>query len=165
MKMLNPKIAIFPGSFDPPTLGHYDIAVRAAGMFDEVYVVAFVNAAKKGRFGFDARREMLSVSFAGVPNIRTDVSEELLADYCLAHGIGTIVKGARNAADFDYELSLSMINRSIERELDTVILPTKNEYLHVSSTFVYELIRYGRDYAAYLPFGAAAVVEKTLGNS
>ena len=156
--MLNPKFALIPGSFDPPTIGHYDLARRAAAMFDEVWVVAFVNAAKKGRFSVEAKRAMLTRAFADMPNVHVDVSEALLAGYAAERGIGTLVKGARSATDFDYEMSLSLINRSIEAELDTVILPTKAEYMHISSTMVSEMIRYGRDYAHLVPPGTAELI-------
>ena len=153
--MLNPKFALVPGSFDPPTIGHYDLVVRAAAMFDEVWVVAFVNASKKGRFTVEAKRALLARAFADIPNVHVDVSEALLAGYAAEKGIGTLVKGARSATDFDYEMSLSLINRSLEAELDTVILPTKAEYMHISSTMVSEMIRYGRPYAHLVPPDAA----------
>jgi len=156
--MLNPKFALIPGSFDPPTIGHYDLVMRAAAMFDEVWVVAFVNAAKAGRFSADEKREMLAASFARFPNVHIDVSHDLLAGYAAERSIGTLVKGARSASDFDYEMSLSLINRSIEPELDTVILPTKAEYMHISSTMVSEMIRYGRDYTQLVPPGTAALI-------
>jgi len=156
--MLNPKFALVPGSFDPPTIGHYDLVVRAAAMFDEVWVVAFVNASKKGRFTVEAKRALLARAFADIPNVHVDVSEALLAGYAAEKGIGTLVKGARSATDFDYEMSLSLINRSLEAELDTVILPTKAEYMHISSTMVSEMIRYGRDYTQLVPPGTAALI-------
>ena len=156
--MLNPRFALVPGSFDSPTIGHFDLVKRAAAMFDEVWVVAFVNAAKKGRFSAEAKRALLTRAFADMPNVHVDVSEALLAGYAAERSIGTLVKGARSATDFDYEMSLSLINRSIEAELDTVIIPTKAEYMHVSSTMVSEMIRYGRDYAGLVPPGTAALI-------
>lgn len=156
--MLNPRKALIPGSFDPPTVGHYDIVVRAASMFDEVYVVAFVNSSKHERFSVSERLKMLHAAFDGIKNVRVDVSQELLADYAAEHGIGTIVKGARSATDFDYEMSLALINRSINSELDTVIIPTKAEHMHVSSTMVREMIRYGCDYTNAVPAGVAELI-------
>ena len=158
--MLDYKKALIPGSFDPPTVGHYDVVERAARMFDRVYVTAFVNSSKMGRFSAEQRLEMLKAAFAGFDNVCVDVSEALLADYARERGIGTVVKGARNATDFDYELSLSLINRSLDSELDTVILPTKSEYLHVSSTMVGEMIRYGRDFSGAVPVGVAELIRK-----
>ena len=160
--MLNPKFALVPGSFDPPTIGHYDLVRRAAAIFDEVWVVAFVNPSKKGRFSVEAKRAMLERSFADMPNVHTDVSEALLAGYCAEKGIGTLVKGARSATDFDYEMSLAMINRSLDAELDTIILPTRAEYLHISSTMVGEMLRYGQPYAHLVPPGTAEIIANIM---
>jgi len=161
---MNSRYALIPGSFDPITLGHYDIAVRAAKIFEKVYVVAFVNSAKSGKFTVEQRLAMLRAAFADIPNIEVDVSEGLLAGYAKEHGIGTLVKGARNATDFDYEMSLSLINRSIESELDTVVIPSKAEYQHISSTMVRELIKYGCDYSSAVPSGVAEEIEKIVNN-
>ncbi len=156
--MLNPKKALISGSFDPVTVGHYDLVMRAAKMFDEVYVTEFVNSSKNGFFSAEERLCMLKAAFAGVPNVRVDSFGGLLVDYAREHGIGTVVKGARTASDFDYEQSLALINRSLEAELDTVIIPTKAEYMHVSSTMVRELIRYGCDYTKSVPAGVAPLI-------
>lgn len=150
--------ALIPGSFDPPTVGHYDLAMRALRIFDEVYVVAFSNSSKKGRFTNEQRLEMLNAAFSGDERIKVDVCGGLLADYAAEHGITALVKGARGTVDFDYELSLSLINRSINTKLDTVIFPTKAEYMCVSSTMVCELIKYGKPFEKYLPSGVAKLV-------
>ncbi len=158
--MANYKIALVPGSFDPPTAGHYDIVERAAAMFGKVYVTAFVNSSKAGRFTPEQRLEMLKAAFGRFDNVVIDISDELLADYAEERGIGTVIKGARNATDFDYEMSLSLINRSISPSLDTVILPAKSEHIHISSTMVSELIKYGKDYSAVVPAGVAELIKK-----
>lgn len=156
--MLDSKKALIPGSFDPPTVGHYDIVMRAASIFDEVRVVAFVNSSKHECFSAVERLKMLHRAFDGIKNVRVDVSQELLADYAAEHNIGTIVKGARSATDFDYEMSLALINRSLNTELDTVIIPTKAEFMHISSTMVREMIRYGCDYSKCVPNGVAELI-------
>ena len=150
--------ALVPGSFDPPTVGHYDLVQRAAGIFDEVYVTAFSNGEKHGRFDDMTRLRMLRAAFDGIPGVVCNLSHSLLADYCREKGIRCIVKGSRSAVDFDYELSLSMINRAIDPELETVIIPTRQEYMFVSSTMVSELIKYGKDPSPYLPHGVAEIV-------
>lgn len=152
--------ALLPGSYDPPTLGHYDLAMRAARIFDEVYVVAFTNSSKHGRFSSVERLEMLHAAFDGAERIRVDLSEELLADYAKEHEITALVKGARGTVDFDYELQLSMINRSICPELETVILPTRAELMHLSSTMVSELIKYKKPYDGCVPKGVAELIKK-----
>ena len=116
-----------PGSFDPVTIGHYDVARRAAEIFDRLYVVAFVNSEKHGRFQASDRLRLLEAAFADITNIHCELSDGLLADYAVRHDIGVLVKGARGSVDFDYELSLSLINRAVEPELDTIILPTRQE--------------------------------------
>lgn len=163
--MAEVKRALVAGSFNPLTIGHYDLAVRAAGIFDEVYVVAFVNAEKSGRFTSEEKLSMLRAAFEDIPNIRCDISTGMLADYAISHGIKTLVKGARTAVDFDYELTLSLINRSVEPELDTVIFPTRQEYMQISSTMVCEMIKYGRDYSRYVPKGVAEIIGKITDNS
>lgn len=156
--------ALLPGSYDPPTLGHYDLAMRAASIFDEVYVVAFSNSSKRGRFSSAERLEMLHAAFDGIDGIKVDLSETLLADYAHEHQITALVKGARGSVDFDYELQLSLINRSIAPDLDTIILPTRAELMHLSSTMVAELIKYNKPYEAYLPSGVAELIKKYTQN-
>ena len=160
--MLNYRYALVPGSFDPVTKGHYDLVLRASKMFDKVFVVAFVNSSKAGFFTSNERLTLLRTAFRDIPNIEVDMSDGMLAAYAVEHGIGTLVKGARNAADFDYEMSLSLINRSIEPELDTVVIPSKSQYMHISSTMVRELMKYGRDYSDAVPNGVAEEVEKIV---
>lgn len=157
--MLNSKIALVSGSFDPVTIGHYDLVLRASRMFDEVYVTEFTNSSKTTFFSTDERLRMLHAAFDKIPNVHVDVWGGLLADYAVMRGIGTIAKGARSATDFDYEMSLSLINRSIVPELDTVIIPTRAEYMHISSTMVRELIRYDCDYSKCVPEGVAELIE------
>lgn len=154
--------ALIPGSFDPITIGHYDIAVRAARIFDEVWVVLTPNSSKRYKFTAEQRLEMLDAAFSENPNIKTGICEGLLADYAKNHGMTVLVKGARGTVDFDYELSLSLINRSIEPELDTIILPTRAELQYVSSTMVSELIKYGKPFGKYLPRGVEELITKYM---
>ncbi len=163
--MLNSRRVLVPGSFDPPTMGHYDLVVRAAQMFDEVYVTVFVNSSKNGFFSAEQRLCMLRAAFANVKNVRVDSCDGLLAGYAKEHGIGTIVKGARGSSDFEYEQSLALINRSLVSGLDTVIIPTKAEYMHISSTMVRELIRYGCDYSHCVPDGVAEIISEYINNN
>ncbi len=158
--MLNSKIALVSGSFDPPTVGHLDLVERASRIFEKVYVTEFINSSKTSFFSVDERLEMMKTAFSHIPNVHIDAWGGLLVDYAREHGIGTIVKGARSASDFDYEQSLALINRSLEKGLDTVIIPTKAEYMHVSSTMVRELIRYGSDYSEFVPEKVAELIKK-----
>ncbi len=158
--MLDSKKALISGSFAPPTLGHMDIVSRAAKIFDEVWVVAFVNSSKPDRYTDDEKLEMLNAAFGGMENVHVDIYSGLLADYAESRGIGTIVRGARSATDFDYELSLSLINRSICDGLDTVVIPADSKYAHISSTMVSELVRYGKDFSPYVPRGVAELLTR-----
>ena len=95
-----------------------------------------------------------------IPKSRDAFRRPTGCDYAVRHDIGVLVKGARGSVDFDYELSLSLINRAVEPELDTIILPTRQEYLHISSTMVSEMIKYGRDYANYVPSGTLRLLHE-----
>ena len=139
------KIAIYPGSFDPITLGHMDIIRRAAQCFDQVYVCVLVNCDKKPMFSADER-----------------VDSGLLAAYAREKGACVLVKGLRNATDFDQEYQMASINRGICPGLETVFLPASPAYQHFSSTMVREMIRYGQPMEQYVP---APVAEQWKGRS
>ncbi|MHC1695068.1 MAG: pantetheine-phosphate adenylyltransferase [Eubacteriales bacterium] len=147
------RIAVIPGSFDPVTVGHMDIALRAASLFDRVIVTAFDNSSKSYMFSAAQRLEMLNVacSSCGCPNVSADLTDILLADYVREKGACAIVKGVRGAADYDYEYQLSQINRSIGGGIETVLLPARHEHLFLSSTMVRELIKYGKPLDGYVP--------------
>jgi pantetheine-phosphate adenylyltransferase len=139
------KSCIIPGSFDPFTLGHFDIVKRASKIFDKVYVVIMVNSEKNGKFDFRQRKLIAAASCAELENVEVITADGLLSDVCSALKVSAIVKGIRNATDADYEISLSNINRFIGgEELETVFLPARHEHSFVSSTFVRELIKYNR---------------------
>ncbi len=141
---------VFPGSFDPVTLGHLDIITRASSLFDTVYVTVFRNAEKGGMFSHEERFHMLRLATAHLENVICETGEGLLARYVQKRD-AVLIKGVRNATDFDYEMGLSCINRAICAEVDTVLIPARQEYLHISSSFARELIRYGHDIRAALP--------------
>lgn len=148
------NIAVFPGSFDPVTLGHLDLIRRAAGIFDRVYVCAMVNSGKAPMFTKEQRFAMLSASVAELPNVRAEVWTGLLADYAREKGAYYLIKGVRNGTDFDTELGMAQINRALDATLDTVLLPARTEFLHVSSTMVREMVKYGRALEPYMPAAA-----------
>ena len=139
------KIAIVPGSYDPATLGHIDIIKRAADIFDTVYAAIMVNSEKKGLFTPEERLEILSSACRELPNVKPVIWTSLASELMNEAGAKFIVKGARNATDFDYEHSLSEIMRRFAPGSDTIILPSRPEYFHVSSTYARELLKYGND--------------------
>ena len=154
------KIAIYPGSFDPITLGHLDIIRRAALCFDKVFVCVMDNCDKKSHmFPAEKRLEMLRRSVEEFPNVEAELYRGLLADYAREKGGHVIVKGLRNATDFDLEYQMAAINRGIWAELETVFLPASVEYQHFSSTMVREMIRYHQPLEKYVP---APVAEELM---
>ena len=155
------KIAIYPGSFDPITLGHLDIIRRGAACFDKLYVCVMVNCEKKlPMFTPERRLELIRRSVADIPNVEVENWSGLLADYARQKGAGILVKGVRNTTDFDLEYQQAAINRGICPELETLLLPASPAYQHFSSTMVREMIRYGQPLEKYVP---APVAEELKG--
>jgi pantetheine-phosphate adenylyltransferase len=142
--------AVCPGSFDPITNGHLDIIERASQLFDEVVVVVGVNNSKNRFFEPDERLDMIREATAGLPNVGVDVFRGLLVDFCRAHGIQVIVKGLRAVSDFDYELQMGQMNRSLA-EVDTLFMPADPHYSFLSSSLVKEVATYGGDVSGLVP--------------
>ncbi len=157
------KKVLIPGSFDPVTVGHYNIIERCAGVFDEVYVVVFQNTEKKGKGGFTGAEcyEMLKIAVRDLPNVHADITDTLVVDYAKAHNIDYIIKGIRDTMDFEYEYDLFVINRSIGG-YDTIFMPSLPEYKHISSTFVRDMIKYGRDVTPYVPKGVDEFIKNKM---
>ncbi len=142
--------AICPGSFDPVTHGHLDIVVRASRMFDEVLVAVGRNSAKNYLFSPDERAAMLADATSELPNVRVDLLDGLLVDYCREREIDVIVKGLRFAGDFEFELQMAQLNRVIG-EVETVMLPTSKDWGHLSSTMIREIASLGGDVSGFVP--------------
>lgn len=138
------KTCVIPGSFDPFTLGHRDMVVRAARLFDRVYVAIMINTEKKGMLDFATRKALAEVSCADIPGVTVITAEGILCDLCTALGADAIVKGARDTSDFAYEKQLADINRRICPGLETVLLTARPENECLSSTFARDMIKYGR---------------------
>jgi pantetheine-phosphate adenylyltransferase len=153
--------AVFPGTFDPPTVGHLDIVTRAAAAFDELIVATGVNQSKNRMFGPQERIEMLTELVAPFPNVRVGGFEGLLVDFCRAEGAGVIVKGLRSAADYDYELQMAQLNRRMTG-VDTVFLPTAPEHGFISSSWVKEIARLGGDVSTFVTPAVHARLLNTL---
>ena len=154
------KTAIYPGSFDPITLGHLDIIRRAAACFDKVYVCVMVNCEKKQpMFTPERRLELIRHSVAHISNVEVENWSGLLADYVRAKDAHILVKGVRNCADFELENQMARINQGICPGLETLLLPASAEYEHFSSTMVREMIRYGQPLEKYVP---APVAEELM---
>ena len=155
------SIAIYPGSFDPITLGHLDVIRRAAACFEKVIVCVMVNAEKKTpMFTAEERVNLIRASVSGMDNVEVEAFGGLLAGYAVSKGANVLVKGVRNATDFDQEYQMAAINRGIFPQLETVLLPSSPAYQHFSSTMVREMIRYGQPMEKYVPAPVAEELKR-----
>lgn len=145
------KTAIYPGSFDPVTLGHLDIIKRASGLFDKLIIGILVNPNKIPLFSLEERISMLREVTREIPNIEITSFEGLLVDYCRMNQIDGIIRGVRGAMDFDYELPMAQINQSLYPKTQTVFLAASPEYSYISSSGVKELASFGGDYSGMVP--------------
>ena len=157
------RAAICSGSFDPITLGHYDIIQRAAACFDKVWVCVSPNAEKRNQmFTPEQKLQMVQAAVADLPNVEAELGPGLQADFAVAHGAQAIVRGVRCAADFDVEYQLAQINRGINPGLDTVLLPASPAYQHFSSSMAREMIRYHQPLERYLPAAIIPLVRRIM---
>ncbi len=143
--------AVFPGSFDPITSGHVDIVKRAVPLFDEIIVAVGINSSKKYLFPLEQRIAWLEKVFADQPNVRVDSYEGLTAHYCREINAGYMLRGLRNASDFDYEKTISQLNSIVGDGLETLFLISRPAYSHISSTIVREIIKGKGDASPFLP--------------
>lgn len=141
---------VYPGSFDPVTLGHLDVIERAARLFDEVTVTVMVNIGKSSLFDPDERMDLLRRSAGGFDNVRVESWEGLLVDYCADRDIPVILKGLRAVTDFDYELQMAQMNHRLSG-VETVFVATNPEYSFLSSSLVKEVARWGGDVTGLVP--------------
>ena len=145
------KNAIYPGSFDPVTVGHLNIIRRAAEIFDHLTVCVMVNAGKNPMFTLEERVELIRRVTKNLPNVEVDASGELLAEYARKKGKCVIVKGLRAGSDFENEFQMAMINHKLNPDLDTMFLTAEHQYTYLSSSMVKELGRYHVDLSDFLP--------------
>ena len=155
------RTAVCSGSFDPITLGHLDIIRRTAACYEQVWVCVSPNAEKKNQmFTPEQKLQLVKAAVAEYPNVRAELWSGLLADYAMDHGACAIVRGVRNATDWDVERELARINGELHPGLETMLLPAAAEYEHFSSSMVREMIRYGQPLEKYLPAAAVELVRK-----
>ncbi len=159
------KRAIYPGSFDPVTLGHLDIIKRAAVIFDELVVCVMLNSSKQGLFSPEERVELIQLVTADLPNVRVDCSRELLATYARKNRARVVVKGLRAVSDYESEIQMAMVNAKLNAKLDTVFLYTRPKYAYLSSTIVKEMARYGADLSDFVPRQIIGMVRDKLAGS
>jgi pantetheine-phosphate adenylyltransferase len=155
---------VIPGSFDPVTTGHMNLISRAARIFDRVTVTVMINVHKAGSLTPDQRKEFLERSLRHLPNVKVDLWKGLLAEYMLAHGENCIIRGSRNATEFDAEKQSAEINRMLAPSVTTLIMPAEDSVSCVSSSAIRELIRFGGDPKPFLPPETAEDIVAALSN-
>ena len=147
------RIALFPGSFDPFTNGHYDIVERGLKLFDEIIIAIGYNSQKQNRyFPIDAMVKSIESSFKHEPRVSVVTYSELTASLAQKLGSRFLLRGLRNTTDFEYENSVSQVNRYLYPDLETVFLITSPSYAAISSTIIREVHRYGGDVEEFLPY-------------
>ncbi len=145
------KIAVFPGSFDPITTGHEDLVKRAVPLFDKIIVAVGVNSQKKYLYPLEQRLEWLEQVFAKEDSVEVAHFEGLTANFCNSVGSNYLLRGLRNASDFDYEKTISQLNYIVGEGLETIFLISKPEFSHISSTIVREIIKGKGDVSSFIP--------------
>lgn len=145
------KTAICPGSFDPVTLGHMDIIRRASKIFDRVVVAVMVNPAKKAAFTLEERMELLRKATAGMEGVEVAGFEGFLADYARMRGACAIVKGLRAVSDFEYEFQMSLANKRLNPEAETIFFTAAAENMYLSSSIVKQIASFGGDISEFVP--------------
>ena len=142
------SIALFPGSFDPPTLGHINIIERSAALFDVLHVVVADNIVKKYLFTPEERIELIRESLPEAKNIVYSVHSGLTVDYAKENGINIMVRGVRGAGDFSYELEMAMTNKLLYPELEVLFMPTDSRYFLIRASQIKELAQFGADFSS-----------------
>lgn len=145
------KIAIYPGSFDPVTLGHLNIIRRAAAIFDKLYVCVMTNSDKNPLFTKEERVDLIRRSSARYKNVEVETASGLLVEYAKSKQAQVIVKGLRAVSDFDWEFQMALANRKIDPKIDTLFLASSEKYTYLSSTVVKEMAKYGADLSEFVP--------------
>lgn len=145
------KTALFPGSFDPFTIGHESIVRRALPLFDKIIISIGYNTKKMGFFPLEQRVEWIKSVFKNDDQVEVEVFKGLTVDFCIEKKAGYILRGLRTSADFEYERMIGQMNRTMHPEIETVFLLTQPEHTHVASTVVRDIIMHGGDASMFLP--------------
>jgi pantetheine-phosphate adenylyltransferase len=145
------KIAVFPGSFDPFTIGHEAIVRRALGIFDEIIIAVGANAEKKSFFPLEVRKEMIRTTFRNEPRIKVDHYSGLTVDYCKSMKATYLLRGLRTSADFEFERAIGQVNKAMSPDIETVFLLTAPEHSFINSTIVRDVLKNGGDASGFVP--------------
>ena len=144
------NVAVFPGSFDPITIGHTDIVARALPLFDRVIIAIGVNSAKQYLFDLERRKGWIEAIYRDAPKVSVDTYEGLTVDYCKQQDARYLIRGLRTAADLAFEQPVAQMNRQLG-DIETILLPASPEHSNISSSIVRDIIRNGGDAGRYLP--------------
>lgn len=153
------QLAIYAGSFDPPTKGHLDLVERASKLFPKVIVALGQHPTRGPLFTVEERLELLRAVCAPIANVEVAVFDGLLVDYCRRVGAGAVVRGLRAATDFEYELQIAHANADLAPDVDTVFLPTRTNYGFISASLVREIASHGGDVSRYAPPAVCAALQ------
>ncbi len=145
------RICLFPGTFDPVTLGHVDIINRAIPLFDKIYVGIGINSSKSPMFSAEQRMEWFREIYKGEPKVESVVYDGLTVNYCRVIGATFILRGIRYVSDFEYEKTIADANRTLDSKIETIFLTGEPKYTSVASTIVRDIIRNGGDASPFLP--------------
>lgn len=145
------KIAIFPGSFDPFTIGHESIVLRSIDMFDEIIIAIGYNSEKEGFFPLEKRLNWIKQVFSNNPKIKVDSFKGLTINYCKKQDANYILRGLRTSADFEYERAIAQMNKKMLPEAESVFILTSPEHTPISSTIVREIYKHGGDINEFIP--------------
>jgi pantetheine-phosphate adenylyltransferase len=153
---------IYPGTFDPITLGHLDVLGRAAKLFDKVTVAIAENAGKGPLFTAEQRLDMIRPNVASLPNVTVTTFNGLLVEFCMAQKADAIIRGLRALSDFEFEFNMALMNRHLEPRLETLFVMPNEQYSYTSSTLVKQVARYNGDVSKFVPPNVAAALRSAF---
>ena len=158
------SIAIYPGTFDPITNGHIDIITRSLRIFERVVVTIALNSAKTPLFSLEERISMIQQCFAANECVEVDTASGLIVNYAVRKNACAIIRGLRAVSDFDYELQLALMNRKLERRVETVFLMTGFRWIYISSSIIKDAARHGGDISGMVPAHVLAALKTKFGH-
>jgi pantetheine-phosphate adenylyltransferase len=159
------RVALCPGSFDPPTNGHIDVIERAARHFDSVIAAVIANPSKEPLFPLEIRKDLLAKALGHVNNASVDSFDGLLVDFANDRRVSTIIKGLRAVSDYEYELQMAQMNAALTNGLDTLFLPSKPEWSFLSSSLVKQVSKYGGAVDGLVPPGVAKALKERFASN
>jgi pantetheine-phosphate adenylyltransferase len=157
------RLAVYPGTFDPVTNGHLDVIGRAARLFDRVVVAAAMESGKKPLFSLAERKQLVADAVKRWRNVEVDSFDGLLVDYARQKGAAAVVRGLRALSDFEYEFQMALMNRKLDKNIETIFLMPKDTYSFISSRLVREIARLGGDVSPFVPPPVARALKEKMG--